>query len=398
VGLTAGFFEGDCALYYQAGQRWLAGQVPYRDFLFEYPPAVVTVIALVARCGDFRAFRMGFGLLCLLFDTAIGIMIWRADRSTTTRRGLATSAYAVATAILFPVLLVRFDLLPATFCAAGICLLHRDRPSDRRALAAGALLGLATALKLYPLLLAPFLFFLLYRATGRARAAIMLLAGACLVSLLSLLPVVIAGAGLTTLSFLRYHSQRGLQIESSYASVLLLGNKLMPLGLRQVPSHHAHQLAGALPDFLAQASRVLQPLAVIAATFIAARRRLDIYRGSAAILGTALLTAYVFSPQFLLWLLPLVALAACLHRDLWMAVLLVLIAALTTLVYPKLYDDLLQGRTLASLALAGRNLLLALLVFRLLRPGQDPEAADTAPSLCGRQAPRATQRAPTTKE
>jgi hypothetical protein len=185
------------------------------------------------------------------------------------------------------------------------------------------------------------------------------------VVLASFVPPLLAGAGRTVLSFLRYQGERGLQIESSYAAGLLLLGQIVPLELAHNPSHAAHDLVGPLTAPLALAARLLQPAAVLLVTVLAWRARLGCARAAAAILGTALVTANVFSPQFLLWLLPLAALAAgrVLARE---SLLLVAVAGLTSVIFPALYPALTALEPGAILVLGARNLLLALLVLELL--------------------------------
>jgi hypothetical protein len=394
--LTAGYFQGDCGTYFQQGTNWWAGQVPYRDYVVEYPPAAVSVFALLAAVGSYPAFRITFVALMLALDACVFLLLQRRGRSS----ALGVWAYLVASALLFPVLYVRFDLLPAA-ATLGACLLLApafdragDPPATRRLLAGGALLGLGIAWKLYPLLIGPYLFLQLRRSTGGSRAAevgkgpefsdhltsaallppvknpyprrlLVVFAAAAVVVAVSFVPALLAGAGGAVFSFLKYQGERGLQIESSYASVLMVVNGVFPLGIEHQMTHHAHDVAGALPAAIAPWTRPLQVAAVVGVSVLAHRRRVPLTQAFAAVVAIALATANVFSPQFLIWLLPLAAAALGGSRDAPSAALLVAVAALTSLVFPTLYPKLLQLRIEAALPLLVRNVLLLALAVRL---------------------------------
>ena len=101
----------------------------------------------------------------------------------------------------------------------------------------------------------------------------------------------------------------------------------------------------------------------------------------------ALIAARVLSPQYLLWLCPLLAVVGG-----WQGRFgLVIAAGLTSLVYPVLYTDLVDSETAghgrALAAAVARNVLLvvlyAFLVRRAVRPLPDatPAPAPEAPAV-----------------
>jgi hypothetical protein len=377
LAMTALHFEGDVGTYFRQGGAWWAGQVPYRDYGVEYPPAAVAVFALLASAGSYAGFRALFLGLALALDAlCFGLLLRREQRT-------GVWCHVAATALLFPVLYVRYDLMPAA-ATLGACLLLQplaapdggpdglpagERLSPGQALGGGALLGLGVAFKLYPLLLVPFLLLVGLRGRSRVRALVGVGASAAAVVGLSFLPALAAGAGPAVLSFLRYQGERGLQIESSYAALLMVVQAIVPLGLHHQPSHAAHDLAGPLASAIAPATRWLQAAAVLGVSWLAGRRRLPLARAAAAVVAAALVTANVFSPQFLIWLVPLVALALpSVEGDRLSGWLLVAAAALTALIFPALYPRLLQGRADAALALLLRNGLIAVLAVRLCAP------------------------------
>jgi hypothetical protein len=366
--MTAGYFQGDCATYYRYGRLWLEGQLPYRDFGVEYPPAAVLAFVAVATAGSYARFRVAFGALGFLLDTAVFLTLLRIGHDHGDARGpwRAGLLYALATALLFPVLYVRFDLLPAAATVLAAWLLRtRAAPDVGRVAGAGALLGLGVALKLYPLLLIPLVLISLLRDRVRPVALLAGVLAAAAVVAACFLPWVLAGVAAAPLSFLRYQGERGLQVESSYASALLLVKPLLGLDLHHAFSHQAHDVVGPLAARATAVARLLQPAALLLVTALALRRRLPLVQSFAALLATAIVTANVFSPQFLLWLLPFAALVVA-GRGTICTLLPVAICLLTTLVFPALYPALTGGRWPAILVLFTRNLLLAMLLLQLL--------------------------------
>jgi hypothetical protein len=381
--LTALYFQGDCATYFRHGRQWLDGQTPYRDYPVEYPPAATAVFALVAAAGSYPRFRVAFILLTLLLDGLCLALLLRRTSPTgsppdsgTPRELPPALVYAAASAPLFPVLFVRFDLLPATACLAGLLALARARAPlpIGPAVAVGSAIGLAIALKLYPLLLVPFLVLYARRVGLGLRSSLLAAATGVGVVIASFLPVWAASAGAAAFDFLRFQGGRGIQLESSYASLLLLANQIVPFGLAHQASHNAHDVVGPGVHAAGALAKLLQPLSVLAVSWLAHRRRLDLLAACAAVLVAALLTANVFSPQFLIWLLPLAAVP--LARSPIGTLTLLAATALTAAIFPALYPRLIQGATGPVLVLCARNLLLALVLVQVLRPQAAPAGAD----------------------
>src|SRR5204862_1210667 len=121
----------------------------------------------------------------------------------------ASVVYTLATAALFPVLYARYDLVPAVLVLAAIHALNRGEFA-----LAGALLGAAAGVKLWPTALVPI--WLAWTARdgrrGRLASGIAWLAGGALVVTLPALP----GAGSQAFSAIRYYSGRGIQVESTW--------------------------------------------------------------------------------------------------------------------------------------------------------------------------------------
>jgi len=253
---------------------------------------------------------------------------------------------------------------------------------DRRFPLAYALLAAGTLLKLYPLFLLPVVVIEHWRSLGgwgRSRPPRALVQGVALYA-----GGVAAGFALARLlapgSWLDpilYERARPLQVESVPASLLWLSG-LAGFPVRPDHSFHSYNLTGALAAPLT----VLSLLALVAGCLSIYWRQVRGRAGFGPALVASLLvvicTSRVLSPQYLIWVLPLLALLERGHRWRWLAV-----CALTTAVFPFGYElSALHGAgTPASypepfLALiAARNAVLVASTVGLLRslPAVEPE-------------------------
>jgi hypothetical protein len=114
------------------------------------------------------------------------------------------------------------------------------------------------------------------------------------------------------LASFRAQAARGLQIESLGAQLLVAAGKLGAYSVSV--THHtrgavSYDLRGTLPAFVGAVSSALQLAAVVAITYVFVRRRGDtrqlLVSSAAAVAGFLAFTRF-FSPQYLVWLIPLV--------------------------------------------------------------------------------------------
>jgi uncharacterized membrane protein len=185
------------------------------------------------------------------------------------------------------------------------------------ALAAGrprlgfGVLAAAVAAKLYPLVLVPVALLYVRRRYGTREALLSFAALAVVLALFFLPFAVLAPEGLA--DSLERQAGRPLQIESLGAGLLLAADRLGAYEATVVSSHGSQNLAGALPDTLADVQTVVQALAVLAVSIVfarSARTSPQLFVASAAAVAAFIAFGKVLSPQFLIWLLSLVPLAA----------------------------------------------------------------------------------------
>jgi hypothetical protein len=160
---------------------------------------------------------------------------------------------------------------------------------------------------------------------------------------------------------------RPLQIESLGAGFLLVAHHVFGTGVAVESGHGSQNLAGTAPDTLAVGQTVLQAAALLATWILFARGPATPSRlllASAAALVAFVSLGKVLSPQFLIWLIPVIPLVAG-RRGLAAATLLTAALVLTQLWFPYRYWDLaLELATLESWLVLARDLVLvALFVF-----------------------------------
>jgi len=328
------------------------GQVPYRDFRVEYPPAALPVFVLPALGdGDYRAhfegLMAGIGVALVLVVAMVASSWW------------APMFVAVSPLLLGSVMLTRFDLWPAFLTVAALALLLTGR--FRFAL---GVLGVATAAKLYPALLAPIAVAHVWRTRGRRQG---LVCGAVFAAVIAaiVLPFAVLSPGGVWHSFW-VQAGRPLQIESLGAGFLLVAHQVFGLDLTMESSHGSQNLVGGAADTLAVLTTLAQVGVVIAVWVWYARGRADrdrLVRACAAAVCAFIAFGKVLSPQFLIWLLPLVPLVRG-RRGLLAGGGLAAALVLTQLWFPFRYWELaLEFDAAASWLVFGRDLtLVALLV------------------------------------
>ena len=349
----------DTPVYQEYGEAMAAGQVPYRDFGLEYPPGALPVFWL-PTLGPAEHYRSIFEALMWICAAALLVIVVRsaAALGASPRRLLAIAvALGLFPLALGSVVLTRYDLWPAALAAAALAAVLMGRA--RLGL---AVLGIAVAAKIYPLVLLPPLLIYLARKYGRREAAIGLGAFAAALAVIVVPFALIAPDGLW--DSVSRQLDRPLQIESLGASLLLAAHQLGLYEPTVVSTHGSQNLSGSLPDALATVQTVLQAAALVAVWALFARGPASAGRLVAACAGSVVVfVAFgkVLSPQFIIWLVPVVPLVA---GRVGLAAAGFLGAALisTHLWFPTRYWDMVDLQPVGWVVLVRNVLLVALAV------------------------------------
>ena len=374
-----GFYQHNLILdtveYHRYGNAMLDGQVPYRDFGVEYPPGALPVFAAPAIGHDgFSVYNREFQILMALCGIGVLFAMALALRSlaATAERLLAALAFvALAPLALGSVILYRYDLWPAALAVAGLAAVLAGR--ERLGFAS---LGLGIAAKVFPAVLLPPAFAYVWRTRGR-REALLCLAVAAAVVTAGIVPfLALAPEGLW--GSVERQATRPLQIESLASGVLLVAHQVGGLAITMDSSRGSQNLAGSLPDALGTVSTALLGLALLGIWAAAVRGPATperLVRFSAASVVAFVSLGKVLSPQFLIWLIPLVPLVRG-RRGLAASGLLGLALLLTQLWFPIRYWDLVAFEAVPSWLVLARDLVLVALLAVLVAPtGREPEPA-----------------------
>jgi len=375
--LYSGGLFGDVRSYGARVERMFQGELPYRDIAIEYPPGSVPFTVLPGLVtGTGAGYRLAFAVEMLLVD-AVGLYAsLRLARAADRGRRRIPLAYILLLLAVGPLLVLRFDLVPA------VCLLLAAAwAAEGRAGPAAAALGFGTAAKLFPLVLAPLLVLGLMPLPGwglwRAlrRMAPPFLAGFA-VTVVPALALSVHG----TLTSVSYQTARGVQIESLPANAIDLVHLATGLATRSFLDFGAYHLASSLSAPVKTLSVAATALTLVAATALVGwcswrrggLRPQDWAPAFAIGVFAFVLPARVLSPQYLVWIAALLAGLADRRRARPALLALVAAAVVTQVIYPFRYPQLIRFDPVDIGLLTVRNLLLvaitAVVVWIFVKP------------------------------
>jgi hypothetical protein len=287
----------DVHIYQGYAERFLHGDLPYRDVFVEYPPGAFAVFMPPTALGasHYNAAFKSLMALCGLATILLAALVLVELGVARGRLFAAVALLALAPIALGPISLNTYDAWPALLTVLALYLFLRGHDPP----AAGAL-GLAVSAKVYPLVLLPLAGIYVWRRAGPRRVAV---AGAVFLAIAAAVVVPFAAYDLHGVaSSFRSQAERGLQIESLGASLLLAADRLGLYDAKVVETTGVagRNLSGSLPDAAAVVTLVLEALAVLAVWFLYARARDARARlpvaFAAAVAGFLAFTK-VFSPQ-----------------------------------------------------------------------------------------------------
>ena len=320
--------------------------------LIEYPTPLVWLIQVLEwpSAGSVDLYVLLFAVLVATADGVCCAMLHTFESAR------AAWVWAACGALLGPLLWFRLDIVPA------LCVLGALHQMSRRPALAGALLALGAGFKLWPALLV--LPMLGRSRTARRRGAGFVLTGMALV----LLSVATSGLG-RTVSPLTWQSERGLQIESVWATPLMLARALGATGVDvQFSDFKAYEVfAASVGGWRIAASAamiILVALSVALSAVLALREQEQApispgtppgHEWAVRLAALAIICGWIvanktLSPQYMTWLFgPLALVASGLGTPDRAGAARRLVAAgltataLTQLVYPLTYSGIISA-------------------------------------------------------
>ncbi|SKA88837.1 Protein of unknown function [Agreia bicolorata] len=356
--ILAGTVEGDLPLY----RRWAVaaetfGQWPGIHFEWVYPIGAILPISISNIAGP-QFYQLLWFVLIAALNAASIVALSNRGRS---RRGILASWWWLGIlTLLSPVALLRLEGITAPLVIIALVMIAR------RPIVASALLALATWIKVWPAAI----FLAILGAFPRRRIAIA--TGA--VFSVGVAVIVWAMGGLQyLLGFAQMQTSRGLQLEAPVTTPWLWlaifdrpGSHIVnntAIATREVVGPYDHIAVALMTPAMA-----LAVVGVLALVVWAKHRGADTQKlllvASLALATTIVVFNKVGSPQYMLWLAPIIAVGITQGWRAWRvpALLMVAISVLTTFVFPILYMQLIAGHPGVAMLLTGRNLLLVVLL------------------------------------
>lgn len=272
--------------------------IPYRDTAVEYPVLTggfMWVTALLtygvhALAGSLSEVTV-FGVLTSILLAVCGLLVTGATAQTSRGRPWDAALFALSPLLVFHAY-TNWDLLAMVFASAGLWAWSRRKP-----VLAGAMIGLGTAAKLYPVFLLVAIGILALR-TRKWSDALWTATTALLVWLAVNLPIAIAYPH-GWAEFYRFSADRPAERSTLWS----IGRTFVD------GSVNASDAPYWVPSGFAVALALVVALGIVAVLGLRAPTRPRLAQLAFLCVLAFLLSTKVWSPQYSLWLVPLVALA-----------------------------------------------------------------------------------------
>ncbi|MEV5785537.1 glycosyltransferase family 87 protein [Streptomyces sp. NPDC052287] len=330
--------------------RWYGvlshGACPAGDRLWQYPPGAGAVLLSPALLPGLT-YPQAFVTLTLLADAVIAVALVRAgSRAGRSLRG--ATLWTLGLPLLLHVPLARYDVQVTAFAVISLLALKR---SPR---ACGAFAACGALVKVWPALA------LLGTPRGRTTRA----AWTSAVLSAAVLLAVLTAAFSDPFDFLRQQGGRGVQIESLGGTVLGFARHAGWRGSVRY-QYGAMEFVGPHVPTVATASLALTLVCfgLLLLWRVRARRWTLATPNDAALTAVLLftVTSRVISPQYMVWLLGLSAVCLTSRHTTQrpVAALIVAATAVSSVVYPGLYEEVTRSTWTGCLLMLVRNGLLA---------------------------------------
>ena len=326
---------------------------PFHALPLEYPPLTLLIFT-PALFAPLVYYQMTFAILMALMAVFI---YWLLLRYAPRGAALAFAGYMLIGA--WATAEARFDLVPAALTL--LCVIAAGR---KRWTLAYITLAIAFLLKIYPLLFLPALFIAEQQDAQRFYTAPQLLPLASLPAevwrtirgfrqwrwknTLIFFAILLGVTGFfalldfrgAVLSQLSYFANRPVQVESTASPILFLATRFGIAG-HTVYTFGSINIVSALGGPVALFFDALLVIGYLYTIYLQWRGKLEITQAFIAILLVFIVTGKVFSPQYLMWLIPLLVYSGAYNRF-WL-ISWGLMSLLTTIIYPYLYTRTLNG-------------------------------------------------------
>lgn len=305
-----------------------AQDTPLHALPHEYPFLSIFIFS-IGLFGRMHYYQLVFGICALLVTALVyGVLV---------RLKSHWAAWAFALYILTGTtftLPYRFDIFPGVVAFFAVICAHK-----KKWYWAYILLAIATLLKYYPvLLMVPFLIAQQAQLQGKwyawkrwQGAAIygVICAGVMIVSLLLNVEGTIAPIG--------YFLERPVQVKSLSSSMIWLWSlaRHSTDTMNYVYTFGSLNVLSPRSNTVSRLDSVLLVIGLLSVFWLQWRKKVDVATASLLVLLTTIVTGKVFSPQYLIWIVPMVAYVG--GANIFWVCGWTAIGVLTTMVYPYIY-------------------------------------------------------------
>lgn len=355
--------------------------IPYLNLEFEYPPTLILPILLPRIFSDSHTQYVKIFALqqCLLYFLCL-YLVYKILKSKLLKTSLAFEKilfYSLLSLLFLGQLFVtRLDLVVSL-----ITLLAFYYLIQKKLFTANFWICIGAITKGFPIFFLPIIFIQLFKLKKYTS-----LAGHFVLSFLLIAGVNFALAYFTEGKYwetFQYHAERGFQIESTYALIPYLSHLFFDTVIWTYNSHGCTNIT--MPFFLNSLKGYTNIISILLIAAVYLRFLLkknlspeNILRLFLALILAFILTFKALSPQFLIWLIPLIFIS-------WVdkiRIIKIFLATLllTQVIFPNIFHELMTGNWIAIILLSLRNFILIFLFINFFK-SIDHENISSKPTL-----------------
>ena len=310
----------DVIVFYEISEKFLGGEIPYRDFSTGYPPLSLIFFMFP------RLFTSDINTYAAIFAAVNTVMFFltlyclvKICSMRNINRTVVSVLFLLMVSLYYEAAIRKFDASVGLFVVLSIFLfLKRKYFWATTAAFAGAMIKIA------PALLIPVFLIISIRCKECRKGVLASTALCAIIVLFAVTVLVIAGFDIGAITqFIESNSTRGFHQESTVAAVAMLIAKLGGPPFSMVESNYTYDVSAPLCDALVDIWTYVMIIAVILVLMILAyavskkgvgetgeEQLKMIVAGTLATMIVFLLFSKVFSTQFILWIYPLIVLFA----------------------------------------------------------------------------------------
>jgi len=363
--------------YFPYANALVSGVLPYEPYnglRWEYPPlAYLFMVIPRLFTSDPFVYTLIY-IFMVLIVTLIGLWLIRKIAMKHDKNAkILMLAYTASVLFLVSFYFDRFDVIVAVITIAAIYLY-----TEKKYYWAFALLSIGMFIKLYPGLLFPFFLIPIF-ANRDFKLGIRCLSVFIVTSILLIMPFMLMSPD-TYLSFITYHTNRGIQIESVFASLALVMEILGLTSTQTISSYGSFNLEGGITGVMSAISFPLIIVSLILFAFVYYKKcktsnDMDwgykmVPMASLVVILVFILFNKVFSAQYMIWIVGLLIPAliyCCDSKEIKSYLSLFIVAAIDTFVMVAYYPALCEHNFELVMIITIRNVLLLSMLILIIR-------------------------------